>query len=273
MHEDAVAYITAGAAFDVADITFFADSRHRSLADAVADAEVLVTCPDATAPWPAELEPWVSPTLTRRRQDDVASGRARLVARRWATIDPTVIYIENPHPRVVSHPDPTVLLSPDPDVVAEVAARGADVYRATRLELVRRLVLARGNRPMRTLTAVTLHDEVTPPDEPAVLTLGNRGDRAGNPRPLDPFVTMDPERLRLLADSHRTGFDVRSHDEIALNRSPGECEETLETAREFDHVDAVRADLSREHLTDVETIEEVARRLRRSWLHYRTTAG
>ncbi|MCD9152918.1 hypothetical protein [Aeromicrobium duanguangcaii] len=273
MHEDAVAYITAGAVFDVADITFYADSRHRSLDEAIADAEVLVTCPDATASWPAELEPWVSPALTRRRQDDVASGRARLVARRWATIDPTVIYVENPHPRIVSHPDPSVLVSPDPDVVAEVAARGADVYRATRLELVRRLVLARSNRPMRTLTAVTLHDEVTPRDEPAVLTLGNGGDHAGDPRPLDPFITMDPERLRLLADSHRAGFGVRSHGEIALNRSRSECEETVGTARDFDHVDAVRADLSRAHLTDIETIEEVARRLRRSWLHYRTTAG
>ncbi|GEO88200.1 hypothetical protein AFL01nite_05270 [Aeromicrobium flavum] len=272
-----MAYITAGTAFDVPDITFWADARHRSLDEALAGADVLVSCPDATAAFPAELEPWVSPILTREDQEASATALSRLVARRWAAVDPTVVYVENPHPPAVSRPDPELLGAVDPDVLAEVASRGAGVYRATRLQLIQRLVLTRSSSPHRPLTSLTLRDVTMPAGQPAVLSLANRGDLAGNPRPKDPLVTMDPERLRLLADSHRTGFGVRSHDEVALNTPHRDDDEIVETAERFgrgpEAVDAVRLDLSRQLPTDPDAIDEVARRLRRSWVHYRTTVG
>lgn len=285
MNDGNVAYLTAGRRFEVADITFWADPRHRTLDDALAEADLLVSCPDGTAEIPAELEPWVSPGLTREMQDRAASVVVRLVARRWAAIDPSIVYVENPHPPVVSRPDPSVLVAPDPHVLASVAQQGADVYRAARLQVLQQLAVTRSSTPHRPLTSVTLRDTPTP-GEPAILSLSNRGDLAGNPLPQDPVVTMDPERLRLLADSHRTAFAVLSHDEVALNRPHRESREILETTIHFaagpHAVDAVRAVFSREFLIgpdgdprspDPQRIEEVARMLRRSWLHYRTTVG
>jgi hypothetical protein len=275
--EAAVAYIAAGTVFDVSDITFWADSRHRSLDDALAQAEVLVSCPDGTAALPAELAAWVPATLTRALQDEAATVLARLVARRWATVDPSVIYLENPHPPAVSRTDPEILDSPDPEVLSQVAVRGAGVYRATRLNILQRWAMTRATSPHRPLTSLTLRDVRMPADQPAILALANRGDRAGNPRPHDPVVTMDPERLRLLADSHRAGFAVRSHDEVALNHPYREDAEIVEAAERFgrgpDAIDAVRLDLSRQLPMDADAIDELARRLRRSWLHYRTTVG
>ena len=47
------------------------------------------------------MAPFVDARLTRRLQHDFTDISTSPVARRWAEIDPHVLYVENPHPRAV----------------------------------------------------------------------------------------------------------------------------------------------------------------------------
>lgn len=360
MGDGDVVFIDEGRAFAADDIIWWADREHRGLGEALATAEVLVSCPHATAEIPGELAEWIAPGLTRRLQFDFSDVTTRAIARRWAEIDPSILYVENPHPRFLRDPNRArpdrvadqlrealrrvraagggpvdlagvdairpvtfggiaVLTVPESDTGIDrlvetflaVGERGVDVYQRARRDLVARLLESRPASPMLPVTTVSFHDTMNhiagpdgaldhpraPQDRlPRVVTLSNRGDAAGNPRTQEPTVTIDPERLRVLADSHRTGFGVCHHDEIALNRPYLGGDEIVSAAREFGlgHVpglDAVQAEFSREYLlgtsataeltvpgdgwpeTDVERVEKIARRLRKSWAHYRATAG
>lgn len=347
-----IEFIDAGTSFDLLDITHWADRPHRSLDVAIAEADLLVTCPHAGAEIPAELAPWLAPGLSKRLQFDVADVSTRAVARRWAEIDPSIVYLENPHPRLVRDPDRPrpedpadelrramaqahtaddpvdlggieFLRVPDTDAdldelvqtLLTVAERGMDVYQRARTELVRRLLATRPASPNLPITTMSLHDtmnhlarrdgsvavERAVADRlPDVMTLSNRGDVAGNPRSADPAVTMDPERLRVLADSFRAGFRVSSHDEVALNRPQLGGDEIISAARKFSGIeigdrravlDSVHAEFRREYLlgeeataelgrpgtdwpeTDEDRVTTVAKRLRKSWTHYRATVG
>jgi N-formylglutamate amidohydrolase len=96
-----IEWIPAGTRFGADDMVFFAGSDRRSLDDALADIDLVVTGPHASAAFPAEMQPFVDPSLTRRLQFDFTDVSTSPVARRWASIDPHVLYIENPHPRAV----------------------------------------------------------------------------------------------------------------------------------------------------------------------------
>lgn len=297
-----VAYIPSGAGFAAADITFWCTDAHRDLSEAVAAADVVVSCPRGTPEVPAELEPWVREDLTPRMQFMSAHVSSRAVARRWAEIDPAVIYVENPHPPLVTRPIPGRILRAPHDeddarrlgeAVSQVARRGAVVYERTRLDVLDAMVRVRARGAAR-LTALSLHDRVTP-GLPAVVSLANRGDAVGAPRPEDPTVTMPADRLRSLADSYRSAFAVQGHDEIVLNRPKIGGVDLLEVHRRFGPsspipVDAVANDFLRGYLLgervaaamsepgdewpelDHEWIDTVAQRLRQAWRHHRSIA-
>ncbi len=96
-----IEWIPSGRQFTVHDMVHFAGSGERTLEAALADIDLIVTGPHASAAFPAEMQPFVDPSLTKRLQYDFTDVSTSPIARRWAAIDPHVLYIENPHPRAV----------------------------------------------------------------------------------------------------------------------------------------------------------------------------
>lgn len=97
--------IPAGRTFTPDDIVVYADPQHRSLDDVLRDADLLVSCPHAGAAIPEELAEFLSPALTRRLQYDFTDVATAAVVRRWASQDPRVVAVINPHPRLVRDPN------------------------------------------------------------------------------------------------------------------------------------------------------------------------
>lgn len=120
--------IPAGTVFSPADITFWADRNNRSLEQAIAEADVLVSCPHSGAAIPAEISRFLAPEFTRRLQYDFSDVATSAIVRRWAEIDPRIVYVENPHPRLIRDPnrkkpeDPAALLA---EAIGRVRTAGA----------------------------------------------------------------------------------------------------------------------------------------------------
>jgi hypothetical protein len=324
--------IPAGHVFTAEDITVFADSDRRTLDEAIADADVLVSCPHAGARIPEELVPFLSPALTRRLQYDFTDVATDAIVREWARHDRRIVAVINPHPRLVRDPNRArpadiaadltaaiertraagpwqkvdltgvdairpvtfsffpILEVPQDEVerdrlvstFVEVGERGLGVYERTRDALTERFVtekLRTGGR----FTRLSFHDTMNttttregavnvvraPEDRlPAVVALSNRGDARGDERdPADP-PTMDPERLRALADAHRAGFRVAQPDAVALNtpylgsqeiRAAGIrfrelADQAADAALELD---AVQAEFLREYLLGADAVAQL----------------
>ncbi|MGW9022286.1 N-formylglutamate amidohydrolase [Leucobacter chromiiresistens] len=97
--------IPAGTVFAPSEVIHYADRDMRDLAEAISDADVLVTVPHAESAIPEELAGFLAPGLTRRLQRDFSDATAARVVRRWAQIDPRVVAVVNPHPRLVRDPN------------------------------------------------------------------------------------------------------------------------------------------------------------------------
>ena len=110
--------IPRGTVFTPEEITHYADPDTRSLEEAIADADLLVTTPHSGAAIPEELAEFLSPALTRRLQYDYSDVATAAIVRRWAEIDPRIVAVINPHPRLIRDPNRR---KPD-DVRADLAA-------------------------------------------------------------------------------------------------------------------------------------------------------
>ncbi|WP_217183096.1 N-formylglutamate amidohydrolase [Streptomyces sp. AC495_CC817] len=97
--------IPAGHVFTADEITVFAGQGERTLEQAIADADVLVSCPHAGARIPEELVPFLSPALTKRLQYDFTDVATDAIVRAWARSDPRIVAVLNPHPRLVRDPN------------------------------------------------------------------------------------------------------------------------------------------------------------------------
>ena len=97
--------IPAGKTFTADEITFFKDQGNRTLEQAVAEADVLVSCPHSGDAVPAELAGFLAPEFTQRLQFDYSDRTTGPVVRAWADLDPRIIYVENPHPRLLRDPN------------------------------------------------------------------------------------------------------------------------------------------------------------------------
>ena len=97
--------IPAGTVYRPRDITVYADPDRRSLDDAISEADLLVSTPYSTAAIPEEIAEFTSPALTRRLQYDFSDVATASVVRRWAEIDPRVVAVINPHPRLIRDPN------------------------------------------------------------------------------------------------------------------------------------------------------------------------
>ncbi|UOQ56606.1 N-formylglutamate amidohydrolase [Leucobacter allii] len=110
--------IPAGTVFTPEQITHYAEPEARSLEDAIRDADLLVSTPHSGAAIPEELAEFLSPELTRRLQYDFSDVATAAVVRRWAEIDPRIVAVVNPHPRLVRDPN----RAKPADVRADLAA-------------------------------------------------------------------------------------------------------------------------------------------------------
>lgn len=94
-------WIPAGTRFGLDEMTYFVGRGERDVDNVLADVDLVVTGPHASAAFPAELQPFVDVRFTKRLQYDFTDVSTSPIARRWAEIDPHVLYIEDPHPRAV----------------------------------------------------------------------------------------------------------------------------------------------------------------------------
>jgi len=94
-------WIPAGTSFDDATMVFGAPIDGPDAEAALARVDLIVTGPHASAAFPEELALFVDPRFTRRLQYDFTDVSTSPIARRWAQLDPHVVYVEDPHPRAV----------------------------------------------------------------------------------------------------------------------------------------------------------------------------
>lgn len=97
--------IPAGKAFSPTEITFFQGKGTRTLEQAIDEADVLVSCPHSGDAVPEELAPFLAPEFTHRLQFDYSDRTTGPVVRAWAELDPRIIYVQNPHPRLLRDPN------------------------------------------------------------------------------------------------------------------------------------------------------------------------
>lgn len=108
-------WIPAGKQHVFDDMVFWAGKADgKSFQDAAAIFDTIVSGPHASAAFPEELAPFVSSTLTRRKQHDFSDVITSPVGRAWAAADPRVVFVENPHSRVVLDPNRAHTQDPEP---------------------------------------------------------------------------------------------------------------------------------------------------------------
>lgn len=105
MSNEALDLIPAGTVFTPEQITHYANADARTLDEAIADADLLVATPHSGAAIPEEVAEFLSPALTRRLQYDFTDVATASIVRRWAEIDPRIVAVINPHPRLVRDPN------------------------------------------------------------------------------------------------------------------------------------------------------------------------
>ena len=98
-------WIPRGTTFGEDDFVYYAGKGDRPFEEVAGRFDLIVTGPHATAAIPRELEDWIEPGMTARKQHDFSDCTTSAVGRAWAAADPRVLYIENPHPRVLYDPN------------------------------------------------------------------------------------------------------------------------------------------------------------------------
>ena len=98
---EALEWINAGRQFTFDDMVFWQERGQEPFAAAAARIDTIVLGPHASAAFPAELQSFVAPELTRRKQFDYSDVITSSLGRAWAQVDPKVVFVENPHSRLV----------------------------------------------------------------------------------------------------------------------------------------------------------------------------
>ncbi len=119
--------IPSGTVFTPEQITHFVGGADgsRSLEDAIRQADLLVSTPHSGAAIPEEIAEFLSPALTKRLQYDFSDVATAAVVRRWAEIDPRIVAVINPHPRLIRDPN-----RPKPADVRGTLAQAVERVRA-----------------------------------------------------------------------------------------------------------------------------------------------
>lgn len=101
----AIDWIPAGQAFGFDNLVFWQDKGKVPFSATAARIDTIVLGPHASARFPAELQPFVDAALTRRKQYDYSDVITSSLGRAWAAADPGVVFVENPHSRLVLDPN------------------------------------------------------------------------------------------------------------------------------------------------------------------------
>lgn len=98
--------IPAGTTFSSADITYYQGKDNgRTLEEAIAAADLVVSTPHAGDAVPEELVEFLAPEFTHRLQFDYSDRTTGPVCQAWAAADPNIVYVQNPHPRLLRDPN------------------------------------------------------------------------------------------------------------------------------------------------------------------------
>ena len=98
-------WLEAGRSYEFDDLVFWQDRGKRPFEAVAGSIRTVVLGPHASAAFPAELKPFIAPGLTRRKQFDYSDVLTSALGRVWAAADPTLVFIENPHSRLVMDPN------------------------------------------------------------------------------------------------------------------------------------------------------------------------
>lgn len=102
----ALQWIPVGTQFKFEDmVTWAGKSPGQRFEEVAARIDTIIVGPHASAALPEELRPFISPNLTHRKQFDFSDVSTSHVGRAWAELDPRVVFVENPHARVVLDPN------------------------------------------------------------------------------------------------------------------------------------------------------------------------
>ena len=101
----ALTWIAGGTTFTRDDIVHYRGKQTTPLDEAACRFDLILTGPHATAAVPEELRSWLLPHVTRRMQYDFSDVSTSALCRAWADADERVLYIENPHPRLLFDPN------------------------------------------------------------------------------------------------------------------------------------------------------------------------
>lgn len=96
-------WIPSGTTFGFDDLVFWQGSE--SFDRVATRIDTIVLGPHASARFPGELQPFVDAALTRRKQYDYSDVITGSLGRAWAAADPGVVFVENPHSRLVLDPN------------------------------------------------------------------------------------------------------------------------------------------------------------------------
>ncbi|CAE7353851.1 unnamed protein product [Symbiodinium natans] len=99
-------WIPAGRQFRFEDLVFWQGKESgKKFQDVAEHIDTVVLGPHASAAFPEELKPFISTSLSRRKQYDFSDVITGPVGRAWAAADSKVVFVENPHSRVVVDPN------------------------------------------------------------------------------------------------------------------------------------------------------------------------
>lgn len=111
-----VVWIKEGRRFCFDDIVTYSGKDAVAFANVAHKIDLILTGPHATAAFPGEMAPFIEASVTQRKQFDYSDVTTNAIARRWAEIDERVVYIENPHPRLVFDQNRPQPVDPEKDL-------------------------------------------------------------------------------------------------------------------------------------------------------------
>jgi len=114
----AIDWIPSGQGFGFDDLVFWQGQGDSAFSAVAAHIDTIVLGPHAGARFPAELQAFIDPSLTRRKQYDYSDVITGPLGRAWAAADPGVVFVECPHARVVLDPN----RAPPIDAIANLRA-------------------------------------------------------------------------------------------------------------------------------------------------------
>jgi hypothetical protein len=111
-----VVWIKKGKRYSFDDIVTYSGKGTVAFTNVAHKIDLILTGPHATAAFPGEMAPFIDASVTQRKQFDYSDVTTNAIARRWAEIDEHVVYIENPHPRLVFDQNRPHPVNPEKDL-------------------------------------------------------------------------------------------------------------------------------------------------------------